>query len=613
MGNMMAVPDFHQYDTIPKLFWYHVRQNKEKVSNWVKENGLWKSMTWGEYGQRSKNIGLALAAEGLETGDKISIFSQTRLEWVVCDMAIMGIGCITAPIYHSNTEEQAQYIAEHSGSRIAFAEDQEQLDKMLAIWDRLPNLEKIIVFEHYDPKGLPNVISLEGFEEIGAAIANTGDQEFEKRIELSDPESVISLVYTSGTTGNPKGGMITSRNVISIIQHLPKMIKVKPDDISVAYLPLAHIAERLLGHFIKLAYGSETAFAESMEDMPMNIRQTGPTVLFGTPRVFEKFFARISTGMKDATRFQRSVYNWALKVGKDIAAAKTDNAKIGGWLQVKGSLARFFIHDKIKDIFGGRLRFMISGAAPISPEIIHYFNWIGITIYEGYGMTETTGVVSINYPGNVKIGSVGQIIPDTEVRIAEDGEICVRAPQNISGYYKNDEATKELLKSDGNGGFWLHTGDVGNIDEDGYLFITDRKKDILITAGGKNVAPQNIENLLKTSPYVSQAMVYGDRKPYLTALVTLDEDEITKFARDNKLLFQDMVDLSRKEEVVDLISEEIRLKNEDLASYESVKKFRILEEDFDQDKDEITPTFKIRRKVIVERYGDLLEGMYSGS
>jgi long-chain acyl-CoA synthetase len=228
-------------------------------------------------------------------------------------------------------------------------------------------------------------------------------------------------------------------------------------------------------------------------------------------------------------------------------------------------------------------------------------------------MTETTGVVSINYPGNVKIGSVGQIIPDTEVRIAEDGEICVRAPQNISGYYKNDEATKELLKSDGNGGFWLHTGDVGNIDEDGYLFITDRKKDILITAGGKNVAPQNIENLLKTSPYVSQAMVYGDRKPYLTALVTLDEDEITKFARDNKLLFQDMVDLSRKEEVVDLISEEIRLKNEDLASYESVKKFRILEEDFDQDKDEITPTFKIRRKVIVERYGDLLEGMYSGS
>ena len=610
---MMAVPDFHQNNTIPKLFWYHVSQNRDKVSNWVKKNGLWKSMTWGEYGRRSKQIGLALIADGLRPGDKVSIFSQTRLEWVVCDMAIMGIGCVTAPIYHSNTDEQAQYIAEHSGSRIAFVEDQEQLDKMLAIWDRLPNLEKIIVFDQYDPKGLPNVVSLESFEESGATIAKTGDQEFEKRIETSDPESVISLVYTSGTTGHPKAGMINSRNVISIVQHLPKMIKVKPDDISVAYLPLAHIAERLLGHFIKLAYGSETAFAESMEDMPMNIRQTGPTVLFGTPRVFEKFFARISTGMKDATRFQRSVYNWALKVGKDIAAAKTDNAKIGGWLQVKGSLARFFIHDKIKDIFGGRLRFMISGAAPISPEIIHYFNWIGITIYEGYGMTETTGVVSINYPGNVKIGSVGQIIPDTEVRIAEDGEICVRAPQNISGYYKNDEATKELLKSDGNGGFWLHTGDVGNIDEDGYLFITDRKKDILITAGGKNVAPQNIENLLKTSPYVSQAMVYGDRKPYLTALVTLDEDEITKFARDNKLLFQDMVDLSRKEEVVDLISEEIRLKNEDLASYESVKKFRILEEDFDQDKDEITPTFKIRRKVIVERYGDLLEGMYSGS
>ena len=256
---------------------------------------------------------------------------------------------------------------------------------------------------------------------------------------------------------------------------------------------------------------------------------------------------------------------------------------------------------------------MISGAAPISPEIIHYFQWMGITIYEAYGMTETTGVISCNKPGFIKIGSVGQVIPETEVKIADDGEICVRAPQNIKEYYKNKETTNELLKPGNNGSFWLHTGDVGHIDEDGYLFITDRKKDLIITAGGKNVAPQNIENLLKTSPYVSQSMVYGDKKPYLTALITMDEDEIIKFARDSKLLYQDLADLSKKEEVLELFRQEVRIKNEKLAAYESIKKFHVLEEDFNQDKDEVTPTLKVKRKVVTVRYKDILEGMYQSS
>jgi long-chain acyl-CoA synthetase len=253
---------------------------------------------------------------------------------------------------------------------------------------------------------------------------------------------------------------------------------------------------------------------------------------------------------------------------------------------------------------------MISGAAPISPEIIHYFKWMDISIYEGYGMTETTGVISCNRPGFVKIGSVGQVLPDTEIRIAKDGEIFVRAPQNIKEYYKNEKATNELLKADGNGSYWLHTGDVGHIDEEGYLFITDRKKDLIITAGGKNVAPQNIENLLKTSPFVSQAMVYGDAKPYLTALITMDEDEITKFARDRKLLYKDQADLSKKEEVLELYRQEVHFKNEKLASYETIKKFFVLEEDFDQNKDELTPTMKVRRKVVTERYKDILENFY---
>ncbi|HJL78393.1 MAG TPA: long-chain fatty acid--CoA ligase, partial [Candidatus Marinimicrobia bacterium] len=593
----MSKPDFNICNTVPKAFLHHVTEQKHDIANWSKVKGVWESQTWGEYGANAKKIGQALLTSGMNPGDKVSILSQTRLEWVMCDMAIMCIGCVTAPVYHSNTKEQVLYIAEHSDARLMFIEDQEQLDKILEIWGRLPNVEKAVVFDAYHPKDLPNVTSFADFIETGI-----DDDSFEQRIESSKPEEVISFIYTSGTTGHPKAGIINSDNVISMIKYLPDMLDIRKEDISLAYLPLAHIAERLLGHFLKLVYGNETAFAESIEDMPDNTRQVGPTILFGTPRVYEKYYARISTGIGDATWVQKKVYNWSVETGRKRSELLSKKESIPITLKFKSAIAKFLIYNKIKDIFGGRIRFMISGAAPISPEIIHYFKWMGITIYEAYGMTETTGVISCNKPGFVKIGSVGQLLPETEVKIADDGEICVRAPQNIKEYYKNEEATNELLKPGSNDSFWLHTGDVGHIDEDGYLFITDRKKDLIITAGGKNVAPQNIENLLKTSPYVSQAMVFGDKKPYLTALITMDEDEIAKFARDHKLLYQDLANLSKKEEVHELYRQEVHLKNEKLASYETIKKFFVLEEDFDQDKDELTPTLKVRRKVVTERY-----------
>ena len=601
----MSKPDFNICNTVPKAFLHHVTEQKHDIANWSKVKGVWESQTWGEYGANAKKIGQALLTSGMNPGDKVSILSQTRLEWVMCDMAIMCIGCVTAPVYHSNTKEQVLYIAEHSDARLMFIEDQEQLDKILEIWGRLPNVEKAVVFDAYHPKDLPNVTSFADFIETGI-----DDDSFEQRIESSKPEEVISFIYTSGTTGHPKAGIINSDNVISMIKYLPDMLDIRKEDISLAYLPLAHIAERLLGHFLKLVYGNETAFAESIEDMPDNTRQVGPTILFGTPRVYEKYYARISTGIGDATWVQKKVYNWSVETGRKRSELLSKKESIPITLKFKSAIAKFLIYNKIKDIFGGRIRFMISGAAPISPEIIHYFKRMGITIYEAYGMTETTGVISCNKPGFVKIGSVGQLLPETEVKIADDGEICVRAPQNIKEYYKNEEATNELLKPGSNDSFWLHTGDVGHIDEDGYLFITDRKKDLIITAGGKNVAPQNIENLLKTSPYVSQAMVFGDKKPYLTALITMDEDEIAKFARDHKLLYQDLANLSKKEEVHELYRQEVHLKNEKLASYETIKKFFVLEEDFDQDKDELTPTLKVRRKVVTERYRDILENLY---
>ena len=333
--------------------------------------------------------------------------------------------------------------------------------------------------------------------------------------------------------------------------------------------------------------------------------------MFGTPRVFEKFYAKISIAIKDATLFQQKIYNWAISTGKKYSELKDQGKKPNAWIKLNRLLAHFLVYRKIKDMFGGNIRYLLSGAAPISPNIIRYFHWVGLDIYEGYGMTETTGIVTGNKIGKAKIGSVGQALANTEIRIADDGEICTKCPQNISGYYNNEQGTKELLIPDKNGDVWLHTGDIGYLDDDGYLFITDRKKDIIITAGGKNVAPQNIENLLKTSPYISLAMVYGDKKPYLTALITLDEDEIAKFAKDNRIMYQDLSDLTKKQKVVDLLNTEISQLNRELASYETVKKFRILEEELDQDKDEVTPTLKVKRKVVINNYQDLINKMYS--
>ena len=602
--------DYKKYNTLPKLFWRQVQQFADKTTIWHKQDGIWKSLNWEDYGNYSKEIGNALMASGVQKGDKISILSETRPEWVMCDMGIICSGCVTAPIYHSNTEEQVFYIADQSDSVLAFVEDQEQLDKMLAIWNRLPNIKKIVVFDRYFPTDLPHVNSIEEFLQVGRDYGEKHPDQFEESISNSQPDDLISFTYTSGTTGDPKAGMYTNRNIIASARYLPDAIGVTRDDFYVCFLPLAHIAERLVGHFVRLISGHPAAFAESIEDMPQNIRQTGPTVVFGTPRVWEKFYARIMTGIGDATWIQKKLFHWAINVGKENCEIKESGKTPGLGMKVRLRIAKFFIHDKIKDIFGGKIRTILTGAAPISREIIHFFNWVGLDVYEAYGMTETSGVITIQSEGKTKIGSVGIPIPGTELKILEDGEICCRGEQNISGYYKNEEATNELLKPDGEGGFWLHTGDVGHIDEDGYLFITDRKKDIIITAGGKNVAPQNIENLMKTSPYISQAMVHGDKKPYLTMLVTLDEDEITKFARDQKILYQDLGDLTKKEEVIKLLNHVVKEKNKELASYESIKKFRILKEELDQDKDEVTPTLKVKRKVVTANNQDLIAGMY---
>ncbi|MBH10636.1 MAG: hypothetical protein CMG74_09860 [Candidatus Marinimicrobia bacterium] len=603
--------DLHINNTISKLFWYNVENYADDISNWKKEKGIWKSITWGEYGNYVKDIANALLDIGIERGDKVSIISLTRFEWVVVDLAIISIGAVTAPVYPSNTKEQIYYIVDHSQSKFIFAEDQEQLDKILTIWKDLENIQQIVVFDKFEVDDDTKIIKIDNFRERGRIYRSGNQNHLNQKVLESTPEDIISLIYTSGTTGNPKAGIINSNNVLAVAKHLPKMYGIKKDDMSIAYLPLSHIAERDLGHFLKLYSRNVTVFAEGLDEMPANLKQTGPTILFGTPRVFEKFYAKIISAINDATWFQKKIYNWSISVGKDYFISNDGKNKPSLFLKFKRKIAHFLIFQKIHDMFGGNIRFMISGAAPISPNIVFYFNWVGLEIYEVYGMTETTGAISANRIGRAKIGSVGEVFPDTDLKISGDGEIFVNGPQNILGYYRDRSASEELIIKEADGTKWLRTGDVGYIDDDGYLFITDRKKDIIITAGGKNIAPQNIENLMKTSPFISQTIVFGDRKPYLTMLLTLDDDEIIKFARDQKILYQDLEDLSKKQEVIDLLHHEISMLNRELASYETIKKFRILEKELDQDKDEITPTFKAKRNVIFSNYQYLIDEMYA--
>ncbi|MCH8070292.1 MAG: long-chain fatty acid--CoA ligase, partial [Candidatus Marinimicrobia bacterium] len=420
------------------------------------------------------------------------------------------------------------------------------------------------------------------------------------------PDDPATLVYTSGTTGPPKGVVLSHKNILFTARQITTSLDLSPDDLSIAYLPMAHIAERIVGSFMKLASGARTAFAESMDDLIFNMKEVGPTFHFGTPRVYEKFHARIMTAIDDATSFQKIIYRWAENVGSREKDLRLSHQPITWWLHIRYILANWLVFRKVREFMGGKLRFLISGGAPISPAILEWMQSVGLNVLEVYGMTESTGLISVNFIEDNRLGSVGKALPGTKMRIAEDGEILSQGENICLGYFADADATKELVDESG----WLYSGDIGRIDKDGYLWITDRKKDLIITAGGKNVAPQNIENLMKTSKYISQFMVFGDRRKYLTGLLTLDEDEITKFARDRQLIYSDQKELSQLSEVTELIAGEIDRLNKQLASFETIKKFRILEEELSQDDEEVTPTLKVKRTVIEKRYDHLIEEMY---
>jgi long-chain acyl-CoA synthetase len=569
--------------------------------------GAWTSLSYGESLARIRDIGAGLIDLGVTPGQHVSILANTRIEWTLCDYAVLGAGATVVPIYQTNSAAECEYILDNCGAPVLILEDASQLAKIDEVRSDLPALQHIVVM---DPAGIEHrvgsdgIVSLDELEQRGAKL---DDSSWDAAGAKVTDDTVASIIYTSGTTGPPKGCMLTHANIDAVIENVASVGEqlIRTGDRVMLFLPLAHT----LAHSVQLAVNrlqgtvAYSTIGTLMEDMP----HVHPTVLPSVPRVFEKAHARIAGQFSAATGFKKSLINWAMKVGrKRNHYVWVLNRATPLLLRPQYALAYRLVFSKIHARFGGKLRICVSGAAPLAREVQEFFLSCGIPILEGYGLTEGMPL-TVNLPGRFHPGSVGPALGDTKLKIADDGEILAWSKMVFSGYYQNPDATAETRTEDG----WLNTGDIGTIDRKGFLYITDRKKDLIITAGGKNVAPQNIENHLKTGPLISQALVYGDRKPFLTALLTLDAEDLAAWAKDNGA-GNDLYALVADERVIKLVKDAVEHANSDLGRVEQVKRFSILPIDFTQETGELTPTLKLKRKVVVERYGKWIEHMYEG-
>lgn len=574
--------------SIPALLWQ--RRQDPGIAHRVKRFGLWQAITWQQYAAQVCALARQLIALGVKRGDKVSILSENRPEWLVADLAIQTVGAVSVGIYTTSSPEQVAYALSHSDSVGLILENAEQIEKWLQIRAELPEVRWVIAIE---PEGFGEVLAWDDVMQQGAELYRRDPAPVEQRLAAIQSDDVALFIYTSGTTGDPKAAMLTHGNLLWACESLVQANPITRHDELLSFLPLSHIVERLISVVAPLRFGYTVSFTENLDTVLFNLREIRPTVFFAVPRIWEKIYSLIELHMKDNDIVKRLAYRWALRA-------------VRGRRGVAPLLAHLSVLRLLRHRLGlDRVRLAISGAAPISPEILAYFRALGIDIREGYGMTEGSGLTSI-HQRVVKLGTVGEPFPGVEVRIAEDGEILLRSPGVFKGYYRDPEATAAALK-DG----WLHSGDIGEIDEDGHLRITDRKKDIIITAGGKNIAPQKIENLLKSSVYINDAVVIGDRRRYLVALLVLDEDTITKWAIDQKIPYTTYSDLAGHPEVYKLIEGEVQRVNKSLSQVETIKRFAILTKRLYHEDGEVTATLKVKRASLAEKYRDLIESLYA--
>ena len=560
------------------------------------KGSTYQDISYAELGESVDAFSKGLTALGVQKSDRVAILSENRPEWAITDFGTLKAGAVTVPMFSTLTATQVGYILKDSGSKIICVSTEAQLKKALSIQDEVPSLEQIIIFDSIEDE-IPEGASQ--FETVCGLEGETID-------DAASEDDIATIIYTSGTTGDPKGVMLTHANFISNLQACKSLIDVNDADVLLSFLPLSHVFERLGGHYVPLFSGAKIAYAESTFTVAQNMREVAPTVMLSVPRLYETMHDRILRAVQEGSPLKQKIFHWGVSVGSSVSSAIQQGKNPSAILQLKQNIADKLVFAKLKAATGGRLRFFVSGGAALPQSIAEFFHAAGILILEGYGLTETSPVISMNHPGKWKFGTVGVKVPGVEVQIAEDGEILTRGPHVMKGYFNNESATAEVIDAEG----WFYTGDIGIIDEEGFVKITDRKKNIIVLSNGKNVAPQPIESELVQSPFISQIMLIGNERKNLAALIVPNFDALKAWAAENSVATDDLATMLETREVQQLIQSEIRSRLTDFADFEQVRRFTLLEKEFSQEADEMTPTLKLKRNVIIERYGDVIEGMY---
>src|SRR3954452_25016644 len=596
-------------DTIAGSFLLAVETRGDRPAIRAKKFGIWHPTSWRQWLQISKEIAYALHAVGLRPGDVASIIANAVPEWVYADMAILCAGGVSSGIYPTDSAAQVEYLVNDSRTKVIFAEDEEQLDKILSCRTRCPTLERIVVF---DMEGLnafndPMVMSLAEFMALGSNHIQGNEALWDEMTGSRVASDLAILVYTSGTTGPPKGAMHSNRSVTHQMRHANDLFPSTDNEERLVFLPLCHVAERIGGYYLSLALGSVMNFAESPETVPDNLREVQPTAFLAVPRIWEKFYSGITIALKDATPFQNWMYRQALAIGHRMTEYRLGGERPPWSLRAANHIAYRLVFRNIRRMLGlDRCRLAFTGAAPIAPDLIRWYLALGLDMREVYGQTENCGVAIVMPYDRIKLGSVGKAAPWGEVAISPQGEILIKGDYLFMGYLNQPEKTAETIDARG----WLHTGDVGSIDNEGFVKITDRMKDIIITSGGKNITPSEIENQLKFSPYVSDAVVIGDQRAYLTCLIMIDQENVEKYAQDHDIPFTNYASLCRAAEIQDLIQREIETVNANFARVETIKKFFLIERQLTPEDEELTPTMKLKRSFVNKRYASEIGAMY---
>lgn len=624
--------DLNQTISLPRVFLRCASNYHSKTALMEKRGGRYESITFAELLEDARDFGMALIDRGLKTGDRFALFLKNSPSWVVSDFGTMFAGCATVPIYETLIPHAVRHILKDSGAIGVIVEDKNQFNKVKEIWEEVPTLKFVVVRK---PDGVvlkkDKIISLDEFLDTGAAARKKAPEALDKRLDELKRDDVASIVYTSGTTGDPKGVMLTHRNFLSNVYGVTSVTDVTSRDIMLSILPLSHVFERTIGYYVPILFGATIAYAESIDTVSQNLAEIRPTVMCAVPRLFEKIHARMIKKIEESNPVKKKLFQWAIDVGKQVWEAQDKKMRkraadrrqrhrpeerfndegltiSNPALKVSYALAEKLVYSKLRASMGGRLRFFVSGGAALSPDIINFFRNLNIAIYEGYGMTESSPVISFNFANKFKPGTVGKLLPHVQVRLSPEGEILVKGPNVMKGYFNNPKATADSINGDG----WLHTGDVGVFDDDNYLKITDRIKEIIVMSNGKNVAPLPIENKLTQSPLVANAMAVGNNRKFISALIFPAEAELKVLAKSMGINAKSFEELCKNKKIIERFAKMVEEVNKDLSRYEQIKRFELIPHELTVDGGEITPTLKLKRRILDKKFGETIEHLFSG-